>query len=512
MLSPQHIIMSRFFPCMLVFLLACSSTKNHVDTTSAYHDPHRPQLHFSPKEKWMNDPNGMLYENGIYHLFFQYHPGSTLWGPMHWGHATSTDLVHWDEQPIAIFPDSIGTIFSGSAVLDINNTSGFGTNGKPPLVAIFTQHDTIGAKAKTNTYQNQSIAYSLDNGKTWIKYSQNPVLKNPGIRDFRDPKVIWFEAEKKWVMTLATKDRVTFYSSKNLKEWIKESEFGETVGAHGGVWECPDLFPLNYQGEKIWVLLVSINPGGPNKGSATQYFTGKFDGKNFTPFQTDTRWIDYGTDNYAGVTWSNTGDRKIFLGWMSNWQYARLVPTEKWRSAMTIPRDLQIEKIADKYFVTSLPIPELSAIEEKSREWQNLSTNEVSGKIGKLEGTAQLTFTSDKIENFSVVLSNDLGEKLILGFDKAANQYYIDRANSGKTSFEKGFAGRHVAPRLSTSDSMNMSLIIDQSSIELFADNGLSVMTDVFFPNKVFTDIRFETPDNFQIKSLRYNNLKSIWK
>lgn len=507
--------MIQFRLVVFAFVLLSCGTANKQKTPKnvLYSEQHRPQIHFSPKEKWMNDPNGMVYVNGNYHLFFQYHPGSTIWGPMHWGHAISKDLIHWDEQPIALYPDSLGTIFSGSAVVDFNNTSGFGKDGKIPLVAIFTHHDTVGAKAKTNSYQSQSIAYSLDEGKTWTKYAHNPVVKNPGIRDFRDPKVMWYEEEKKWVMTLATKDRVTFYSSKNLKEWSKESEFGETVGAHGGVWECPDLFPLKHQGENVWVLLVSINPGGPNKGSATQYFTGKFDGKNFVPFQTDTRWIDYGTDNYAGVTWSNTGDRKIFLGWMSNWQYARVVPTEKWRSAMTVPRDLSLEKIGDKYFVTSQPVPELSVINDKGMEVQNVSPNEnLTKKIGKLEGPARLNLSSDKIESFSIALSNDGGEKLILGYDKAANNYFIDRTNSGKTSFEKGFAGRHTAPRLSKNEAMDLTLIIDNASVELFADKGLSVMTEIFFPNSPYTDISFQGPDNFQIKSLHFNKMKRIWK
>ena len=221
---------------------------------------------------------------------------------MHWGHATSKDLIHWQHLPIALYPDTLGYIFSGSAVVDVNNTSGFGKDGKVPLVAIFTQHDPKGAKAHRNDFQNQSIAYSLDEGKTWTKYGDNPVVKNPGIRDFRDPKVNWFEPDKKWIMTLATRDRITFFSSRNLREWTKESEFGENLGAHGGVWECPDLFTLNYGGKDIWILLVSVNPGGPNGGSATQYFTGTFDGHQFTSFQTDTRWIDYGPDDYAGVT------------------------------------------------------------------------------------------------------------------------------------------------------------------------------------------------------------------
>jgi fructan beta-fructosidase len=218
-----------------------------------------PAYHFTPAAHWMNDPNGMVYYQGTYHLFFQYYPGGMVWGPMHWGHATTTDLVSWKEQPIALYPDSLGYIFSGSAVIDTNNTAGFGP------------------KAGTATYQNQSLAYSLDAGKTWTKYAGNPVLKNPGIKDFRDPKVTWNAVSRKWLMTLATLDRITFYSSPNLKDWTKESEFGQKLGAHGGVWECPDLFPLVLNGKTYYVLIVNINPGGPNGGSATQYFVGNFE-------------------------------------------------------------------------------------------------------------------------------------------------------------------------------------------------------------------------------------------
>ena len=231
---------------------------------------YRPAYHFSPAAHWMNDPNGMVYYQGTYHLFFQYYPDGMVWGPMHWGHATSANLTSWKEQPIALYPDSLGYIFSGSAVVDARNTSGFGRNGQPPLVAIFTHHDPKGEKKGTETFQNQSLAYSLDAGKTWTKYAGNPVLKNPGVHDFRDPKVSWYEAGKQWVMTLATKDRITFYTSPNLKDWTKASEFGEKLGAHGGVWECPDLFPMTLNGKTHWVLLVNLNPGGPNGGSGTQ--------------------------------------------------------------------------------------------------------------------------------------------------------------------------------------------------------------------------------------------------
>lgn len=460
----------------------------------------------------MNDPNGMVYYNGTYHLMYQYYPDSTVWGPMHWGHATSKDLVNWTHLPIALYPDSLGYIFSGSAVADVHNTSGFGKEGKVPLVAIFTHHNDQQEKAGSNTFQYQSLAFSLDDGKTWTPYGGNPVLKNPGIRDFRDPKVSWHEASKKWIMTLATMDRITFYSSPDLKQWTKESEFGKEFGAHGGVWECPDLFPLEYHGQQVWILLVSINPGGPNSGSATQYFTGRFDGHRFTPYQTDTRWLDYGPDNYAGVTWSNTGDRKIFIGWMSNWQYAQVVPTQTWRSAMTVPRDLGLEKIGEKYFVTSRPVPELDALAEKPVVISNIrpGTFDLTPRIGSYTGAARLHLSADSINNFSITLSNKQGQKVVIGYDKDSNQYYLDRRASGKTAFEKGFAARHTAPCLSSDANLDLTLVLDVASVELFADKGLTVMTQTFFPDRPYTNISITAPETFTIKRLEYTRLRPM--
>lgn len=500
---------------VLVSLLgACSSGHKGTSTSTSYNEPYRPQIHFSPKTGWMNDPNGMVYFNNQYHLFYQHYPDSTVWGPMHWGHAVSKDLVHWQHQPIALYPDSLGYIFSGSAVADVNNTSGFGQGGKTPLVAIFTHHDPKGEKAGSNTFQNQSIAYSLDDGKTWTKYANNPVVKNPGIKDFRDPKVSWYEAGKKWIMTLATLDHITFYSSPDLKNWSKESEFGKEVGAHGGVWECPDLFALDYNGQKIWVLVVNINPGGPNGGSATQYFTGQFDGNKFTPYQTDTRWLDYGPDEYAGVTWSNTGNRKIFLGWMSNWQYANIVPTSVWRSAMTIPRDLGIQKVGEKYLVTSQPVPELNNLYATAMADGNINASNYNftQKAGRMTGPYRLHMTADKIETFSFTFSNRLGENVIVGYDKPSNSYFIDRSKSGKVNFEKGFAKRHTAPRFSNNENMDLTLVVDNASIELFADNGLTVMTEIFFPNQLLSNIQVSSPDDFTIKSLQLTRMNSIWR
>jgi len=494
---------------VIMVLMSCQAP---ISTT--YNQRHRPQFHFSPSEKWMNDPNGMVYHKGTYHLFYQFYPDSTVWGPMHWAHATSKDLVHWDNQPIALFPDSLGYIFSGSAVVDTENTSGFARNGETPLVAIFTHHNMDGEKAGKVDYQNQSIAYSLDDGKTWTKYAGNPVLKNPGIKDFRDPKVMWFEEGKKWIMTLATLDRITFYSSPDLKTWSRESELGKDFGAHGGVWECPDLFPLDYNGKKIWVLLVSINPGGPNGGSATQYFTGDFDGKIFTPHTTETKWIDYGTDNYAGVTWSNTGDRKIFMGWMNNWQYAQVVPTEAWRGALTLPRDLSLTKINNEFYLSSAPVKEFDNITSRTFKAENISINkeiDLSEELKDMPGKFKLDISFESVEDFIIILANNEKQELRIGYNKANNEYFIDRTNAGKSDFETGFAKRHIAPRISDARNIKISLIVDAASAEFFADNGLSVMTDIFFPGSLAGGLKIVSDKMEKIDKIELSKIESIW-
>jgi fructan beta-fructosidase len=443
---------------------------------------YRPAIHFTPAKGWMNDPNGMFYKDGIYHLYFQHYPDSTVWGPMHWGHATSTDLIHWKEQPIAIYPDSIGLIFSGSAVVDEHNTSGFGEKGKAPIVAIFTQHNMKGEQSGSIDFQTQSIAYSNDNGYTWKKYAGNPVIKNPGIKDFRDPKVMWYAPSQKWIMTLAVKNKVSFYSSPNLKDWTKESDFGMELGSHDGVWECPDLFPLKLNNKTYWVLTSSINPGGPNKGSATQYFIGDFDGHSFKSNSSKTKWMDYGADNYAGVTFSNTGDKRISIGWMSNWMYAQQVPTVNWRSATTAPRMLSIAKENGETFLRSMPtiIPESKPLIVKG-------TTDIKTPFA-------INMSEQPISSFTITLSNKLGEHLDFGFDSTRNQYFIDRTAAGIHSFNNEFAAKHVAPRISQSKMQNrFKVIIDKTSIELFGDYGLSVMTDIFFPSTPYDKISIQS-------------------
>ena len=466
---------------MLLVAITLSSCYSPGDRRYAEQDKYRPSYHFSPAKGWMNDPNGMVYLDGTYHLFFQHNPDTTVWGPMHWGHATSTDLIHWQEHPIALFPDSLGTIFSGSAVVDKDNTAGFGANA---LVAIFTHHNHEIENQKTGLHEYQSIAYSLDKGASWTKYDGNPVLPNPGIWDFRDPKVMWHDQSSQWLMTLATKQSITFYGSKNLKEWTRLSEFGNDVGAHGGVWECPDLLHFSTAEGDKWVLLVSINPGGPNGGSATQYFIGDFDGTTFRSDQQDIRWMDYGPDNYAGVTFSNTGDRHILIGWMSNWAYANAVPASTWRSGMTIARTLSLEKVDDQWHLGSLPLME-GKHDADIRELGELSLSngglDMREFIKNANGAFELSFSIDTVVTFDLALSNKNNDELRIGYDVAASQYFVDRSKAGDVAFSSEFIDRTTAPRIAKTSVMTYRMLVDRNSVEVFADQGLSNLSSLFF-------------------------------
>jgi fructan beta-fructosidase len=489
------------FLVMVVMLFFACKTAPETEKSSL--ELYRPQIHFTPDTGWMNDPNGMVYHEGVYHLFYQHNPDSTVWGPMHWGHATSTDLINWERQPIALYPDSLGMIFSGSAIVDEKNTSGFGKDGKMPLVAIFTYHHPEKEKLGKNDHQNQGIAYSLDNGKTWTKFAGNPVLMSPGIRDFRDPKVFWHAEGSKWVMALAAGDRIMFYSSPDLKTWKMESAFGETAGAHGGVWECPDLFPLMYDGKTVWVLIVNLNPGGPNGGSATQYFLGDFDGKTFSPHSTESKWLDYGPDNYAGITWSNTGDRKILIGWMSNWLYANQVPTQKWRSAMTIARELRLKKVNDEIYLACTPVSEIDKMIGKRNLVENVKVQgavDLTEDFDGIKAPFLLEMELDTANDFQLIFSNSTGEQMVVGYEKASNQYFIDRYKSGEISFYKSFAAKHTAPRISKGGAIKFSLVADVSSLEWFADDGITAMTSIFFNKTGFSKIEIQSVAGVTIK------------
>ncbi len=485
---------------LLILFLVFSSCKraweeepadknNNTTADDYYSEAYRPQFHFSPPEKWMNDPNGLVYHQGMYHLFYQYYPDDIVWGPMHWGHAVSKDMRHWEHKPIALYPDEHGLIFSGSAVIDHKNTSGFGSETDPPLVAIYTYHDMEGEQGGEDTFQTQGIAYSLDNGESWTKYEGNPVIGNEGIRDFRDPKVFWDDISDSWIMALVAGDHAKFYRSADLKEWALISEFGKDKGAHGGVWECPDLFPLkdSSTGEEKWILIISINPGAPNGGSGTQYFIGDWDGTAFTTDQEDARWLDWGTDNYAGVTYNNVpnGDR-IFIGWMSNWAYARDTPTKVWRSAMTVPRKLQLEKIEEEYVVTNYPLPVFDS--EIESEPKNIN----------LEAGASVSLASDHLNQSDILLelrnthtrivfNNPLGDELILELDTASKTFHLDRTKSGITEFQEEFGKKmHTMPVPDLPEQFELRILLDWSSIEVFINGGQYVMTEQIFPREKY--------------------------
>ncbi len=464
----------------------------------------------------MNDPNGMVYFAGEYHLFYQYFPAGNKWGPMHWGHAVSKDLVSWEHLPIALYPDELGYIFSGSAVVDHDNTSGFGAGGDPPLVAMFTYHDMRGEKAGRDDFQSQGIAYSTDKGRTWTKYAGNPVIPNQGVRDFRDPKVVWDKANNQWVMVLAAQDRVQFFSSPNLENWTYLSDFGQDARNHSGVWECPELFPITVAetGEQAWVLIVSINPGGANGGSGTFYFPGNWDGKGFQPFQQamftplDTvNWVDYGRDNYAGVTFNNApDDRRIFMGWMSNWAYAQEVPTETWRSAMTVPREMTLAKTDFGYRLRQQPVEELQQLRGPVRK---LTLDRLPDGVTVIDlqdlspsGAVEVDLTVDLVdsdaEELYLTFSDESGAHFYrTGYSRkpgVTNAFFSDRRMTGNTDFSDNFApeGLTVAPRWSNEGNLRIHALLDRTSAEVFFDQGDPVLTDIFFPEKPFTKLTIE--------------------
>ncbi|MFN4147233.1 MAG: glycoside hydrolase family 32 protein [Runella sp.] len=505
---------SLYFLLGVIWLAACQKSSSNE---AYYNEPHRPQFHFSPVKGWMNDPNGLVYFEGEYHLFYQHYPDSTVWGPMHWGHAVSKDLIHWEHLPIALYPDSLGYIFSGSIVVDEKNTSGFGKPSQTPLVAIFTYHNIEYEKAGRKDRESQGIAYSLDKGRTWTKYAQNPVLPNQGAEDFRDPKVFWHEPTQRWVMPLAVGQHLEIYTSADLKKWQKTGEFGHKDGAHGGVWECPDLFPIKASdGVEKWVLIQNIGRGAVNGGSGTQYFIGHFDGKTFRNDYppTQTLWLDYGADNYAGITWFGAPDgRRILIGWMSNWDdYATTVPTHPWRSAMTLPRELSLIKTTDGYRLAQMPVAEvvkLRVSEPQTIDIQSIVDTLVLPIQSPLqEYNFTFDLTQSKASVVGLVIYNSLNEKVVIGYDKAAQEVFVDRRQSGKTSFSSKFAQKHSAP-YKAGNALTMKIFADVSSVEVFVDEGQVSFTELFFPNENFSQAKLFGQG---IKKAEIYSLQSIWR
>lgn len=649
---------------------------DYQKTDLYYKELHRPQYHFTPPINWMNDPNGMVFFDGEYHLFYQHNPHGNTWGHMSWGHAVSTDLVHWEHLPIAL-QDNYGVmIFSGSAVVDFMNTSGFGKGKRPPLVAIYTGHG--------HGKQTQDIAYSNDRGRTWTKYAGNPVI-DLNMSDFRDPKVFWHEASSKWVMTVSMplERKVRFYGSPNLRDWDLLSDFGP-AGAVKGIWECPDLFPLSIEGtsEKRWVLIVNIGSSSIAGGSGCQYFIGDFDGttfhldpqhqashvkqpstpegivladfeqddfgewtatglsfangplrdhdpfsgyigngiasswgsgdkdqgilrspnfkisgkylsfligggnhpeetcfnllidgkvvrsatgtnsgmlnwktwnleefsgqsfhlelvdrhsggwgqifvdhivmgdKPFTPSGEPANWVDYGKDFYAAVSWSDIPEedgRRIWIGWMSNWQYANNIPTHPWRSAMTIPRSLSLKRTNQGLRLIQRPVKELKKLRGHSIELNNRNIKEgtYSFNAEELSGKRLEIIIDIETGNSSEVgfrLRKGGNESSVLGYDVAHQRLFIDRTQSGNIAFHESFPGKHLGPLSMQEGSIRLHIFLDDSSIEVFGNNGETVLSDRIFPSTENAQVEFySVGGNAKIKSLKAWKLKSIW-
>ena len=441
-------------------------------------EQYRPVYHHTPAYGWMNDPNGMFYKDGVWNLYFQHNPYGSQWENMTWGHSTSTDLVHWKFQGDPVQPDALGTVFSGSAVVDKENTSGF---GKGAVIALYTS---------AGESQTQSMVYSTDNGKTFTKYEGNPVITS-NVPDFRDPHMFWNEDIKKWNMILAAGQHMEIYSSGNLKDWKLESSFGETYGNHGGVWECPDLMKMKVRGtnKEKWMLICNINPGGPFGGSATQYFIGDFDGHKFTCESKPevTKWMDYGKDHYATVTFDNAPEgRRVAIAWMSNWQYANQVPTLQYRSGNSIPRDLGLFEYKGETYCSVVPSPEMTAARSKKA---TKSLSESCEMVVNLKG------------NSTITLSNDKGEKLVMLYDAKAETFSMDRTKSGKMDFSKDFAAVTKAPTYGKISQLR--IFIDKSSIEALDADGKMAMTNLVFPSKPYNKVTVKGKGKYQVYDIK---------
>ena len=419
------------------------------DTTNR--ERFRPVYHHTPLYGWMNDPNGMFYKDGVWHLYYQWNPYGSQWENMHWGHSTSTDLIHWEHQPMALEPDWLGSIFSGSCV----------TKGDE-VVAFYTS---------AGHHQTQSMAVSRDGGRTFKKFSGNPVLTTSDVPDFRDPRPFWNEDIHAWNLILAAGQEMRIYSSMNLEDWKYESSFGKEYGNHGGVWECPDLFKIDDK----WVLLCNINPGGPFGGSATQYFVGQFDGHKFTceSMPKVTKWLDYGKDHYATVSFYNAPEnRRVVLAWMSNWQYANQVPTKQYRSSNSIPRDLGLFTCREETYVSVRPSKEMLA----ARGAKVKKPTEACELVVDLKGQTE------------IVLSNSKGEQVVMAYDGQKQVFTMDRTQSGDTSFSEAFPCTTVAPTYGVV--RQLRIFIDRCSIEVFDTDGKMAMTNLVFPSEPYSMLK----------------------
>ena len=478
--------------------------------TATTADTFRPALHYTARNTWLNDPNGLIFHEGVYHLYYQNNPLDNVWGNMSWGHATSTDLLTWTEHPVAIAYDEDEDIFSGSIVFDRDNTSGFGTDSAPPLVAVYTSAFKPGSAH--GGLQAQSLACSLDGGYTWTKHTANPVL-NRGSAEFRDPKVIRYDGDagSYWVMAAveAQDFQVVLYRSDDLRNWEYLSTFGP-ANATGGVWECPDLFPLPLDDDPAklqWVLTVNLNPGGPNNGSAGQYFVGDFDGTTFASATTVTeglqdparlgeyQWLDWGRDYYAAVSFSDVPDnRRLMIAWMNNWEYANHIPTTPWRSPMTLAREISLHTIDGRPRLIQKATGNFAALPEQGQTF-SLADTEIADGTHILEDAAgsvqriDITLTPGTAEEFGLVVRGDGARGTRVGIRPDEAILIVDRRNSGDTDFHKAFASVDSAPVLTTEGSYDLTVYVDRCSVEVFARGGQVTMTELIFPAETSTDV-----------------------
>lgn len=529
---------------------------------STYQQTFRPQLSYSPARNWMNDPNGLVYHDGEYHLFYQYNPNGSTWGDMSWGHAVSTDLVHWQELPLALTVEKDGQgavtqmFFSGSVVVDQANTSGLGQPGRPAMIALYTsvylreQAAASGKPVRAGT-QAQSLAYSLDRGRSWTQYAGNPVIASPPdpyldqFRDFRDPKVFWYEPEQKWVMVLAlpNQHKALFYASRDLLHWDWMSEFGP-ASAVGGAWECPDLIELPVDGDPArskWVMVMSLNPGGPAGGSGTQYFIGAFDGKIFSadsppPGAADgaareptvatarpndlVQWLDFGADFYAAVSWNGVpGKRRVLIGWMNNWLYGQQVPTAPWRSAQSVPRELSLRTLDGRLRLVQQPVAELRRLRlDLLHSAAALSVPPgvrpmagVVSKSGAME--LELRLKPGMARRAGVRLRGGAqGQEIDVGYDSELGILYLDRSRAGDSAFHPEFAKRQIAPVPLRDGQLGLRILVDSASVTVFAGEGETVLTSQIFPDPASQGLSlFAEGAPAELQELKIWALSSIW-
>ena len=495
-----------------VLLFALIPTCPAAAQIDSYNEPYRPQVHFSPERNWTNDPNGLVYYHGEYHLFFQYNPFQDIWGHMSWGHAVSKDLLHWQQLPVAIPEENGIMIFTGSVVVDHHNTSGLCKLQSECLIAIYTG----AGNSKDGPRQTQNLAYSLDDGRTWSKYSGNPVL-DLHLADFRDPDVSWDEARQRWAMavSLAQEHKISFYHSQDLKQWTHDSDFGP-AGEVGGVWECPTLVQVPFANKpgSMWALKVGLNPGAPQGGSGEQYFLGDFDGVSFRVSDKKGAhgWTNFGKDDYCAISFNGIppGDRPVLIGWMDNWDYADKLPTSPWRGPMSLPRKLTV--VEDHAGIALAQEPIVSPLRVTAVALKHSASISGEREIATLSAPYELDLEQPGADasSFGVRIYSDAQHWTEIGFDLAKHEFYMDRTRSGAFS-ANGFSARTVAP-LATGRPNDLKLIVDRTSLEAFVQGGTIAMTDLIYPSSP-TDriVLFSSPAGHLGKQVKLWKLDSVW-